>query len=76
MPRYAPSPLLTGEVRIARRARSGANASVQQVRGRLDANSRHLPLDDDSLPNCVEDDFRCVVQIEFLHEIRSVGLDG
>lgn len=32
-------------------------------------------LDDDSLPNSVEDDFRCVVQIEFLHEIRSVGFD-
>jgi hypothetical protein len=37
--------------------------------------SAYPALDDDSLPNGVEDDFGCVVQIEFLHEIRPVGLD-
>ena len=29
----------------------------------------------DAAPDGVEDDFGCVVQIEFLHEIRPVGLD-
>lgn len=41
----------------------------------LRVNSRYPTLHDDSLPNCVEHDFRRVVQIEFLHEIRSMSLN-
>ncbi len=32
-------------------------------------------LHDNSLPNCIEDNLGCVVQIELLHQIGSVGLD-
>src|SRR5688500_1409090 len=33
-------------------------------------------LDDDALPDRVQYDFRRVVQIQFLHEIRAVRFDG
>ena len=33
-------------------------------------------LRDDSLPNRIKDDLSGAVQIEFLHQIRAVGLDG
>ena len=33
-------------------------------------------LADDFLSNGVEDDFRGIVQIEFLHQMHSMGFDG
>jgi hypothetical protein len=73
-PDTAASPPLTGDVRSPSALAVGRTLRCNRY-GRVDANSRYPTLDDDALPNCVEDDFRCVVQIEFLHEIRSVGLD-
>ena len=35
-----------------------------------------MVLDDDAFPDRVQHDFRGVVQIQLLHEIRAVGLDG
>ena len=59
-PNPPPSPLFTGQLRLSW---TPAERPAQA-------------LNDDALPNGVKDDLRRVVQIELLHQIGPVGLDG
>lgn len=56
---------------VAHRLRNGSGIEHEEIEASMDVVSLH----DNSLPNCVENNLRRVVQIELLHQIGSVGLD-